>query len=400
MVLIVIMIMTVVAFDLIYTARVAARIATNFSSDLKAQYLAKAAFNFSKVFLKYDLQAQEQIAEQMSSLSSAAGSIQLGNLNPAAMHLWDLMPISYPPHVEVLAGMLGATLPETDETKEDGEENAEPKANEEPENERYEIEFSDESAKINVNGLLSAKPLDSGEHPPTIDLLLNLFAQESFSELFKDEQSGIREELAYQMLDWVDANYDSDNPRVGGEENRPYQKLAKPYAVKNDRFYSTEELHLLAAMRDKYFEAFKPYVTVFGRKENKIDKTINIRVAPKEVLATFFNDKVVNKMELAEKMAAMIPTEKEANLSAKSFLETMRKGLVASGAIDQEMKGCADVFIKSLCAEKEDFFSTTSNRFKVVAKGIAGESEKRIISVVDRGTSFADEIKILYWRIE
>ncbi|MFH1728395.1 MAG: hypothetical protein ABIA04_08255 [Pseudomonadota bacterium] len=402
MVLIVVMLMTSIIFDLIYSSRVSSRISSNFASDVKAYYLSKAAFNFAKIFLKYDMQAQEQISSQMESMLSGSGlgGIQLGNIDPSSMHLWDVMPMSYPPQVELLTSLLGFSSSEEDEK--DNEEKEPSTQDEDADDDgRYEIEVIDESHKININALKDEKIPAAGEHRLTIDLLINLFNQESFKELFKDEASNKREVLAYQILDWIDENYESENPRVGGDENAPYYRLSKPYKPKNGPFHSIEELNLIADMEDKYYKAFSPYLTVYGEDSSgKIDAKINVKVAPKEVIATFFNDSITNKMELAEKVVDLRTSESKENLEASKFLDTVRLKLKENGSLGEEITSCADLFLSALCRDKKNYITNVSSKFQVIAKGLFKESEKKIISVIDRGKSFSDEIRILYWRIE
>ena len=82
---------------------------------------------------------------------------------------------------------------------------------------------TDESGKINLNGLLQADPTGTQAE----QILTNL---------------GIPDNVANAIIDWIDTD---DTPRQGGAESDTYSAMQPPYYAKNGPLDTLEELLLV-----------------------------------------------------------------------------------------------------------------------------------------------------------
>jgi len=105
--------------------------------------------------------------------------------------------------------------------------------------------LSDETAKINLNGLTET----------TIEifrqLLLGLDVDEREADI-----------IAASVMDWTDKNDVVFEENLGAEQEY-YQRLSVPYACKNYFFESPEELLMVRGMTEDIFERIRPYITVY-----------------------------------------------------------------------------------------------------------------------------------------
>src|SRR3989338_1122147 len=168
----VIMLMTIIITELAYKTRTSSLISANFKDELRAEQMAKSAFNFAKIFLKMDIEIKGQIDRFLTNTGSI-GNIQFEGMDPSAIHIWDLVPIQFPPPIEAFAGIIGVKLEE--ETVSSREEN-----------EYYDVEIENESIKININGIFDEtdKEISTPDPVPTELMLYNLLNLEEMSDLF------------------------------------------------------------------------------------------------------------------------------------------------------------------------------------------------------------------------
>ena len=124
-------------------------------------------------------------------------------------------------------------------------------------------------------------------------------------------------------------------------------------------------------------------MTVYG------DNKINVKAASKQVIATFFNDTVMEKQKRAEELTKLRPWDK---ITESNFLANMAKELGG--------KKADEFFLKELIKNTKNYLSTSSTKFTIKAKGVSNETEKTIVAVVDRGKGMMDEVKVFYWRVE
>ena len=176
----------------------------------------------------------------------------------------------------------------------------------------------------------------------------------------------------------------SQNPKTGSDENTAYYAFKPTYRVKNKKLDSFGELHMIAEVEDKVIDAIDDYITVYG------DNKINIKEAPEEIFMSMFNDNVTNKKEAAGKVM---------ELKADPAIKVDNFFIKAAGVVI-ERGGAVEVFHRELVKEPKNYLTTTSTKFKIIARGHAHETTKTITAIVDRGASMSDPITLLYWRVE
>lgn len=90
-------------------------------------------------------------------------------------------------------------------------------------------------------------------------------------------------DLTDALRDWADEN---DAPLPGGGERSYYSTLKPPYAAKNQRLETVEELALVRGFTPEVLMKLRPLVTVYGNSaETESDSKINVNTAAKDVLA-------------------------------------------------------------------------------------------------------------------
>ena len=131
------------------------------------------------------------------------------------------------------------------------------------------ISIEEESGKLNLNQATSS----NGTPNDYTDRAIRLFKRLQLSA-----------DLADALLDWVDENED---PKPGGAETSYYGTLKFPYAAKNKRVETVEELALLKGFTPEALTKLRACITVHGSTSDAEPATpININTAPKEVIAS------------------------------------------------------------------------------------------------------------------
>jgi general secretion pathway protein K len=86
------------------------------------------------------------------------------------------------------------------------------------------------------------------------------------------------DELAYNLLDWMDSDSSFGHPQYGAEDSY-YDDLPRPYAAKDAPYESMDELLLVKGMTPGILEKIRPFVTVYGSGK------VNLNTASRDVLA-------------------------------------------------------------------------------------------------------------------
>lgn len=138
-----------------------------------------------------------------------------------------------------------------------------------------EISISEESGKININGLVQG----NGENEP-----FTLSALKRLGTRLK-----LEEDVWGAVADWLDSN---DLPQSGGAESPYYLTLKPPYTARNGILMTLTELSLVKGVTPEVFGGLRPYLTIFSDSQTP---TVNINTAPKEVLAAL-DDRIDDRM--------------------------------------------------------------------------------------------------------
>ncbi|HXE95403.1 MAG TPA: type II secretion system minor pseudopilin GspK [Dongiaceae bacterium] len=173
-----------------------------------------------------------------------------------------------------------------------------------------EITVSEESGKININGLVQ----QNGEY--------EIHTQEALQRLGKRLQ--LPEDIWPAVADWIDSN---DIQRSGGAESSFYRTLKPPYDARNGRLLTITELSLVKGVTPEIFGKLRPYLTTFSDQAASPLPTININTAPREILAAL-DSRIDDRM--AERIAqerSIQPFKSMGELSRVPGLDTIATGL-------------------------------------------------------------------------
>lgn len=219
------------------------------------------------------------------------------------------------------------------------------------------IEISDESSKININGLVS----QNGDYDELIkNALLRLTARLKLQE---DTWSNVLDSVA----DWIDVN---DAPRSGGAETPYYRTLKPSYTARNGRLMTLTELSLVKGIKPVMLESFvdeekksklRDCLTIYS---NQLLPLINVNTAPKAVLMAL--DASISGM-IADQIINMRPFKNPGEFSKVSELNKIANGTWRGR------------------------LTTTSSLFRITAVARVKESVRTVETVVSDG-------KFLSWQ--
>ena len=171
------------------------------------------------------------------------------------------------------------------------------------------ISISDESGKININGLVQP----NGEYEP--------FTQKTVLRLGDHMQ--LPGDIWSAVADWIDSD---DLPRSGGVET-PYYRTMKPaYSARNGKLMTLAELSLVKGITPELLGKLRPYLTIFS--DGSPLPTININTASKEILVAL-DERIDDRMaERIEEKRRQTPFKSTGELAQVSGMETIATTLV------------------------------------------------------------------------
>ena len=173
------------------------------------------------------------------------------------------------------------------------------------------ITISEESGKINVNGLIQP----NGEYEPFTLAALKRLATKL--QLQADPWGAV--------ADWIDSD---DIPRSGGVETPYYRTLKPAYASRNSKLMTLTEISLIKGISSEIMGKLSPHLTIYSDQAGAPLSTININTASKEVLASL-DDRIDDRMaELIMEERKLQPFQTTSELSRVRGLDTVAIGLL------------------------------------------------------------------------
>jgi general secretion pathway protein K len=272
-VLVAVAVLTALAVDLAYQARLSLRIAANARDELRATAAAQGGIALSRAVLSL----QQQIDDAMKPVAPPGGKQQPAVPAFPRPQLWRLVPVGD----ALAAGLFGGAAPAAA-----AEEGAPA-----PRGEGFDVAIDDEARKVNVQlEAFGTNPLLAAQ----VQGLYQLVCDPRWDALFdREDANGVRvsrQDLLVYLRDWVDpdeqtsglaaafpqgtcavltaAGRDPFEPGFG-DENFPYDRGEDRYRAKNARMDSLAELHLVAGVSDAFMAAFSDAVTVYLRRDEK-----------------------------------------------------------------------------------------------------------------------------------
>lgn len=173
--------------------------------------------------------------------------------------------------------------------------------------------IEEESGRLNLNFVAP----QSGE-------LEGSFAAQAARRLFV--KSGLSPDLVDSLADWLDSD---DIPHPGGAETAYYNRLTPPYAARNNRLETVEELAMLKGFSGSSLARIKPNVTVYADSSQAPSAPVNINTAPRQVIEAL--DERITE-EMAERVVAYrrnSPFRNPAELSRVPGFEGIATSLLA-----------------------------------------------------------------------
>lgn len=179
----------------------------------------------------------------------------------------------------------------------------------------YITTIESEGGKIDINDLGSdIKALREQTKQQVLKIFkVEMENSESFAEEWRNTDF---EQLVNNMVDWVDENKEREG--IGGGEQEPYSEVIKEYEIEeippNTPFKSIEEIHMVAGMKDAFYDLLKDRVTVFGIKG------ININFADDKLLKSL-DERIDDELVKEIKKRRDNPEEGGPFTSEEDFLE-------------------------------------------------------------------------------
>jgi general secretion pathway protein K len=405
-------ILTALAVDLAYEARVRLQIAANGRDELRATYLAKSGVNLGRLVLSFQQQLNQatQAGGQLINMATGGAQGQTAGKQPPqttgqagqpgpqgagggmpSVQIWNLVPVN--------SGLVGAlfqgggkapVLPE-------GTAKVAPPIGDF--GGAFEAKIEDEGTKVNLQ-------LDSpyGKVDPLlafqVEGYLRLVCDPRWDPLFEREdetgQKWTRQDVAVHLRDWADDDEVSSTLAAAfpagncsfqvaaspfdpgfGDENSPYDRGRDRYKAKNARLDSVEELHLVAGVSDAFMAAFGDAVTVY---------------MPRGVGMNVNTNDPVEQLRIAWLMSEPGPTQ--ALLADPTFLERLHKalsdvrmgGLLTISPTDfAKLVDGLGVPVKGLYVtpnNPKNPFTDRSIAYRIRATGSAGSVTKNLEAVV------------------
>ncbi len=264
-------VLTALAVNLAYDARVSLQIAANARDDLKATALAKSGVAFSRLVLQF----QQDMDDSIPTLPPNVPALP-------RPQLWRIVPVGSA-LAEGLFGASGGAGSGVAAAAHEGGAAVGPPAN------GFMAQLDDEGRKVNVQldafgvgGLLAAQ----------VQSIWQLICDSRWDDLFDREDANgqrvSRTDLLVYLRDWVDEDEVSSalaasfpgggcvmiapqNPFEAGfgDENFPYDRGEDRYRAKNARMDSLDELYLVAGVGDLFVAAFGDSMTVYLPRDTK-----------------------------------------------------------------------------------------------------------------------------------
>jgi general secretion pathway protein K len=155
------------------------------------------------------------------------------------------------------------------------------------------VQAVDESGKFNLNNLLVGKMVDkpgTGTATSTPVKIESVWYR-YFTRLLAN--SGLEEELADAVVDWLDA--DDERTEPDGAEDNVYLSGNPPYLAANQPFFSVAELAQVEGFDQEKLAILWPSITALPVDPERANYTkINLNTAPPMVLASLNEDSIDN----------------------------------------------------------------------------------------------------------
>lgn len=402
-------VMTAMAVEFAYNTNVNYHLALNEVDRLKAEYMAKSAYRFMQIELKFDRTFRAVVAAQnLGQFLGANANLPLCQQFPMSTGLVRAVfmggegAADLPPELKKMVSMEQA-----DQAKDFLEFEGD-----------FDGECTDEATKINLNyfsGLdPKLKPPEGGHNPyDTFKLsLMKFLGVEQYRETFEKADVKVQD-VVRNIGDWIDTNEvinELDGVEAGPEISL-YDRAGKGYPVKNGRLSTPDEVYLIDGVVDEWYAPLQKFFTIYSD-----GGTVNVCTADEVVVQSVIRRYIAGnpslppvKLDDPETMAKLVNAVADGcamggvgnelkNQIAQSLntaigvaAGTTEGGTAAGGATGGTTTGTGGGFA-ALIATEPKFFGLTLT-------GSVADTTVRIRAVLDTRDADPKKWKLLYWRV-
>lgn len=371
----IISVMMLFTSDLILTSQVNISLATSARDNIKAEYMAKSGLNVSLLLLAsdlaYDLYNSKitkggGLSDGLGDIWSAMNGLPIGGETLEMLgqfqESFDLSAVMDNKIIDQLKLFDGAFV----------------------------LDVSDESQRINLNLCRTGRCVET---TAMLELLFSCPAEKAFL----DEKKLNGTEMSYRIKDWIDENSTAEDASGYNDENEPYTKREPKMFAKNAQMDSLEEIRQIEGWDEEMHAVFSPFLTIFPYQYATTDKNfkMNINTTSRALLQCLFPEA---KGECLEKSALALNKRNTDNSAlgapGQKIGDILKDTLCYQGEAgkDQEAKNRAN------------WFSQSSMVYRIETRGNVGNSEKKLISVIERimpdpKKNEKSSIRILYQKV-
>ena len=354
----IISVMMLFTSDLILSSQVNISLASASRDNIKAEYMAKSGLNAAILLLGSDL-AYDLVSSELSKGTSA--------LTDGLGDIWSAMnglPIG------------GDTLEMLGQFQESFDMNAVMDSKVIDQLKLFDgafvLDVSDESQKINLNFC------GNGRCRETTNMLEALFACPA-EKAFLDQKKLSGKELAFRIKDWIDnaASETASEESGFNDENEPYTKRDPKMLAKNAQMDSLDELRLIEGWDEEVHAVFAPYLTIFPFQIQSTDNKfkMNINTTSRALLQCLFPEA---KGDCQEKSAIAFAKRNADNSTlgapGQKIEDILKDTLCYQGGPDKEQDA----------QNRANWFTQNSMVYRVETRGNVGNSEKKLLAIVER----------------
>lgn len=407
-VMVAVAVVTALAMDLAYQARVGLQIAANGRDELVALAQARGAINLARLVLHFQAQLDTQASAAAGATAKIGGAAAGAGAMPR-IQVWKLVPVD--------SGLASNLFPAGARGADASAGRARGAGGEAPAGlgkatgvvGRFSATIDDEDRKVNAQLDGGSSILQAGQ----LASFLALVADRRWDPLFeREDANGVkqsRNELAANLKDWVDDDHQQSavtglaaRPFENGfgDENYLYDRGPERYKAKNARFDSLEELFMVAGFSDLHMAAFGDRLTVYPRRDGKMNVNADdpaellwrARVMANPPVQPVFSDPTFpDRLFEAVKLARM------------GGFVTMSPQLFAKVLGDLGVG--VDPIYSGTNVDAKGAFTDRSFVFRIRGQGITGAVVKNIEAVVSFEPTQAREDatalgRMLHWREE
>ncbi|PIR26389.1 MAG: hypothetical protein COX62_02215 [Deltaproteobacteria bacterium CG_4_10_14_0_2_um_filter_43_8] len=417
-------VITVAGIEFAYNTNVNYHLARNHLDRLKASYLAKSAFHFGLLELKYD-RVFRQIVEQqnLGSLLGASAQLPLCKQFPLSTGLLRAVFLG--------GGGLGEGADTEDATASAEEPSLEtggedfPKVTSLSDEQSaadflsfegdFDIDCADESNKLNLNVFAklkasagSSSSLGTSQGISEYDLhkqILTSFLQKPEYELLFEDSEIPPVEIVRNIADWTDENRDINEygGSTGGAESSLYERNSRKYKVKNTSFTTIDEVYQVEGVNEKWFEPLKSNFTIYG--DGKINICSVDEGLVQGIIKTFVETTPgVPPVRLADeevmtRLVSSIQDACSAGSAGDALVAEVTDAFWGALSVDQEVAGNVDAESAKAKESFKNLITATGRYYTLISTGQVADVIVRVKAVVDVKESSPDKWPLLYWKV-